>query len=170
MFTTLLWSPAAQRRLQFKASVAKPWTKLKLRVYTCNYHPGTVLSGSWHPKHRLPGAFLITLITADSFCSFTSDYFPEQASGKRNNAHTRLRAQLSKQNLGSAPHSGRHFRWSEGCTFPAAGRCFWVHLIHVKITRELFTVMSNNIKTADGGPEQNWLSGSTASFCWGNHS
>lgn len=32
-------------------------------VCSNNHHPGIVLSGSWRPNHRLPHAFLITLIT-----------------------------------------------------------------------------------------------------------
>lgn len=48
-----------------------------------------MLIGSWHPKHSLPAAFLITLISADSFCCFTSDYFTERAGGNCINAPAR---------------------------------------------------------------------------------
>lgn len=78
-------------------------------MYTCNYHPGTVLIGSWHPKHSLPAAFLITLISADSFCCFTSDYFPERAGGNYNNAPARLEQSSRKQNPATARRSWKGF-------------------------------------------------------------
>lgn len=90
-----------QTSIQFKASVAKPWTKLRLVVYTCNYHPGTVLSGSWHPKRCLARAFLITLITLLIPCAalllITSW---ERASGKQANTQ-----KLRKQNLKSSNYN-----------------------------------------------------------------
>jgi len=57
-----IMSSCIHKLLQFKASLAKPWTKLRLVVYTCNYHPGSVLSDSWHPKYCLLHGFLINLI------------------------------------------------------------------------------------------------------------
>lgn len=86
--------------IQFKASVAKPWTKLRLVVYTCNYHPGTVLSGSWHPKHRLPRSFLITLIILlILFAALLLITSWEQASGKQSNTHSEKSRKSSHCNL-----------------------------------------------------------------------
>lgn len=90
-FYSTIMSSCCTTQLQFKASVAKPWTKLRLGVYTCNYHPGTALTGSWHPKHCLPGAFLITLIILlILFMALLLITSREQASGKQTHWHTRF--------------------------------------------------------------------------------
>lgn len=89
-FYSTIMSSCCTSQLQFKASVAKPWTKLRLGVYTCNYHPGTALTGSWHPKHCLPGAFLISLIILlILFMALLLITSREQVSGKQTHWHTR---------------------------------------------------------------------------------
>lgn len=74
-----------------------------------------MLIGSWHPKHSLPAAFLITLISADSFCCFTSDYFPERAGGNYNNAPARLEQSFENKTPPPLDVLGRDFTSSGGC-------------------------------------------------------